>query len=73
MPKKTQSSFASEVKTSRLRAGMTQAQVAEAAGLTQAAVAMIERGDREPSLASARKLAQALGVSLQSLLVNVPL
>ena len=41
---------------------LTQAELAERAGLTTAAVARIERNESEPHMSSIRKLARALGV-----------
>ncbi len=41
---------------------LTQAELAERAGLTTAAVARIERNESEPHMSSIRKLAGALGV-----------
>jgi transcriptional regulator with XRE-family HTH domain len=50
----------------RIRRGLTQDQVAEAAGLGRAVVSRIERGDLEgPSLRLTRRVAGALGISLR--------
>jgi DNA-binding XRE family transcriptional regulator len=56
----------------RLRAqrGMTQAQLAEAIGVSQPRIAGIESGDANPRLATLAKLAHALGVTLSELLVD---
>jgi DNA-binding XRE family transcriptional regulator len=48
----------------RKKARHSQRSLAEAAGLSRQAVAMIEKGTAAPSLETARKIAQALGVSL---------
>ena len=56
-----------KLKAARLRAHMTQAQLAAAAGLDQSAVSQIERGITGPSLGTLKALAQALGVSAAAL------
>ena len=47
--------------------GYTQSALAQKAGLTASAISMIESGDRDPSLATAIKLAQALDITLDEL------
>ena len=47
--------------------GLTQAQIAEAAGVTQSMVAMIERGDRRGSVDTLTVIARALKVDLDDL------
>ena len=51
----------------RKRKGMTQAQLADLAGITRVSVARYETTDREPNLTTARRIARALGVSLSEL------
>jgi len=51
----------------RKHRGMTQAVLAEIVGVSQAAVATIEKGKRAPSVSLLRKLADALGVDLDDL------
>lgn len=46
----------------RLRQGLTQSDLAARMGVTQSAVARIERGDRDPRLATLGRYAHALGV-----------
>ncbi len=46
----------------RVREAMTQAELAQKAGLTAATVARAERNEREPNMSTLRKLANALGV-----------
>ncbi len=48
--------------------GLTQAQLAEAAGVRQPRIAEIERGDANPRLDTLAKLARALGVPVAALL-----
>ncbi len=47
---------------------LTQAELAEKAGLTTAAVARIERDEAEPRPTTLRKLAEALGVQPRELI-----
>jgi transcriptional regulator with XRE-family HTH domain len=47
---------------------LTQAQLAERAGITTAAVARIERDENEPRMTTLRKLADALGVEPRELI-----
>lgn len=47
---------------------VSQSKLAERAGLTQAAISQIVNGEREPSLGSAIKIAEATGCSLERLL-----
>ncbi|MFI7219023.1 helix-turn-helix domain-containing protein [Micromonospora maritima] len=53
------------VRHERERAGLTQQALAGRAGLSQAAVARIERGDRLPSLTTVERLLGALGRQLR--------
>jgi DNA-binding XRE family transcriptional regulator len=52
--------FATNVRQLRERLGVTQHQLADSAGLTATAVAMIERGERVPNLDTATRLCWAL-------------
>jgi transcriptional regulator with XRE-family HTH domain len=51
-----------KLKRQRTRRALTQAELAERAGVTTATVARIERNEIEPRMPTLRKLAQALGV-----------
>jgi transcriptional regulator with XRE-family HTH domain len=51
------------LKESRESAGMTQIDVAGFAGITPAAVSMIEAGQREPQAGTLKKLCEVLGTS----------
>ncbi|WMF04635.1 helix-turn-helix transcriptional regulator [Micromonospora robiginosa] len=57
--------FAHTLRHERERAGLTQQALAARAGLSQAAVARIERGDRLPSLTTAERLLTALDRQLR--------
>jgi len=52
----------------RIKAGMTQAKLAEGADLSVDSISRIERGDRAPSLESLEKIAEALGTEPAELL-----
>ena len=53
----------------RGRAGMTQAELAKKAGVSQSYVAKVEAGDRKISKTGAAKIARALGVAAEDLIV----
>lgn len=58
----------STLRALRERLGMSQQELAQRAGLTQAAVSELEAGRRDGLLRTWRLLAQALGVSLEHML-----
>jgi transcriptional regulator with XRE-family HTH domain len=61
-------SLAARVRALRLAAGMTQQQLAVAAGLALGGLAQIEQGTtRDPRVSTLRALAKALGVTLDEL------
>lgn len=53
----------SRVRAERLRLRWTQAQLADRAGLQQANVSRLERPSARPSIATAKRLAEALGIA----------
>ena len=53
------------VQEARRRAGLTQRELAERAGTSQAAIARIERGRQEPSLETLQKILRATGLELR--------
>jgi transcriptional regulator with XRE-family HTH domain len=55
------------LKRLRVLNALTQAELAQKAGLTPAAVARIERDEAEPRMTTLRKLAEALGIEPQEL------
>jgi transcriptional regulator with XRE-family HTH domain len=57
--------FAERLKEFREKAGLTQAALAQATGLSLGVVRDYEQGRKEPALRSAFKLAGALGVSVE--------
>ena len=60
------------IRAHRTALGLTLAQVAERAGLSQQYVSNLERGRRNPTLAALRSVAGALGQSVTDLLGNGP-
>ena len=56
------------IKQARERLGMTQEQLAKALGVTQGAVSQWEMGITHPGFESLRKLAAALGVTVDELI-----
>ncbi|MBI6975107.1 MULTISPECIES: helix-turn-helix domain-containing protein [Pseudomonas] len=52
------------IRTLRLRAGLTQKQLAVAIGTSQPQIAKIESGRHDPALSTCKRLSGALGVSL---------
>lgn len=57
-----ESGFAARLKALREAAGLSQAALAEKAGMNRFGVAKLEQGQREPSWATVQALAAALGV-----------
>ena len=55
----------STIQKIRLRAGLTQAELAERAGTTQSAISRLERDHISPSFASLERLAKACGADLE--------
>lgn len=73
MPKDHESSFGRNLKRIRELRRLTQAELGGRARIAPAAVSHFETGQREPSLESLVKLADALEVSLDALLGRAPL
>ncbi|MBQ7520962.1 MAG: helix-turn-helix transcriptional regulator [Clostridia bacterium] len=59
-----QYSFARQIIAARIAAGMTQAELAEKAGTSQANICKLEHADLNPSFALAERVAQGLGKHL---------
>lgn len=57
-----QYAFADALILARVRAGLTQEELAHRLGTTQSAIARLERGDHLPTVETLYKLAQALGI-----------
>ncbi len=60
--------FARELIQARIRAGLTQHQIAEKMGTTQSTVARLESGGSVPSLRSLHRYAQATGSKVRIVL-----
>ena len=56
--------LARELIAARVRAGLTQEQLAQRMGTTQSAIARLESGQRMPGLRTLERLAQATGTRL---------
>lgn len=66
---KAMSSSADLIREARRRAGLTQRELAQRCGTTQSAIARLESGGSEPSLARVRRIVAATGAALQIELV----
>ena len=71
IPKTFQARFGSVVKSQRLSEGLSQEELAHRSGLHRTYVTDVERGARNPSLNSIKKLSDALGVPLSDLFALV--
>lgn len=58
------------LRRARRSAGLTQAELAQRAGLGQPAISLIEAGQANPTVQTLQQLADALGCSLADLLAN---
>lgn len=66
-PIQADAALAATLRRMRLERGDTQEDLAHRAGLTVAAFARIERGHANPTWTTVRRIADALGVSLEAL------
>lgn len=60
--------FGENLRSERQRKGITQKLLAEKAGVSTAAIAQYELGTKSPSIVTAERIAEALGVRLEKLL-----
>lgn len=67
MPRETIETLPARLKELREKKGWSQQDLAQHADISLSTISMIERGERAPSFAMACSLADALGVSLESL------
>jgi transcriptional regulator with XRE-family HTH domain len=65
-------SIAKQIMRWRRSRGHTQAQLADAAGLTRAYISRLESGHADPSMSSVTRIAEALGLGLGQLLEGQP-
>lgn len=63
--------FNYRLRMARESGGLSQSQLADKAGLTAAAISHFETGQRAPSFENLRKLADALGISVDYLLGRI--
>jgi transcriptional regulator with XRE-family HTH domain len=63
MSEQNQSGFGPRLRELREAAGLTQEGLAQLAGMHKFGIAKLERGEREPSWATVKTLAKALGVN----------
>jgi transcriptional regulator with XRE-family HTH domain len=66
MAKRRATGFANRLRQLREEAGLTQAALAERAGLHLHGLTKLEQGDREPAWSTVLALAEALGVGCQA-------
>jgi transcriptional regulator with XRE-family HTH domain len=66
-PAQPDQAFATTLRRLRVRGGLTQEDLAHRAALTTSALARIERGKANPTWTTTRRIAVALGVSLEEL------
>lgn len=57
-----------DIKTLRLKAGMSQEMLAQASGVSRVAIARYETGERVPSIVIAARIAKALGCKVDDLI-----
>ncbi len=72
MAKKRGTGFAARLRELRIAAGLTQAQLADRAGMHLHGLTKLEQGDREPAWATVLDLARALGVGVGDFVVGAP-
>lgn len=68
MSSATNSPLGAAVRSGRVRADLTQAALAEAAGVSDETISRIERGAYEPAVSTLIAIADALGLTLDGLL-----
>lgn len=60
--------YGEAIKELRTRAGLTQIELAEKTGITQAAISYYESNEKIPNVKTADKIAGALGVTLNDIM-----
>jgi transcriptional regulator with XRE-family HTH domain len=64
--------FGHTVRNARLRAKLSQEELADAAGLDRTYIGGVERGERNPSLIALQKIASGLRITLSYLFADFP-
>ncbi|MBU3916235.1 helix-turn-helix domain-containing protein [bacterium] len=67
MREKIQSKFGRIVKKERLKAGLSQEKLAEKARMHRTYIGMIERGEKNITIANIEKISKALNISIANL------
>ena len=62
--------FGKVIRESRLKAGLSQEALADAADLDRTFIGMLERGQRQPTLETLFAIANALGIAPQTLVAR---
>ncbi len=60
------------LRTTRMRAGLSQERLARASSLHRTEISLLERAEREPRLSTIVRLADGLGVPASALLEDLP-
>lgn len=60
-------SFGANLKYLRLRAGLTQEELADKIGVKKQAISRYENSDRQPNIRTANRIAEVFGVTLESM------
>ncbi len=68
VPGDVRSEFGKNLRAARIRAGLTQAQVADQTGLTQQYVSLVEAGRQNITLSTMTALARVVGQDVRTLL-----
>lgn len=71
MGKNTAPRFAANLRQARAKSGLSQTQLAKAAGISQSEIYRLEAGTREPRLGTLVSLGKAMGIDGADLLVGL--
>ncbi len=73
MNKKTEllNKFGEKVREERLKRGLSQEELAAKAGVHRTYIGMIERGEKNITLSNIKKVAEALDLKIEQLLINL--
>lgn len=66
---KPEQAFGQIIKSTRIRKGYSQEQLAHSSDLDRTFISLLERGQRQPSLTSILRIAEALGIRADELLM----
>ena len=67
IPQEKEVSFMN-LKDLRIKSNLSQAELAERAGISQGYLSSLERGEKQPTLPVLKRLASALGISVSALI-----